>query len=188
MSSRLKEERRQQLAKARRRRRLLYGGAAIVVLLVLGAVIYSRVLNTIPEVEELGPQDQGHAQNVSIADEGLPPAGGTHDPAWLNCGVYRNPVDTGQAVHSLEHGAVWLAYSPELPADQIEQLETYGDEYVLVAPYPGLEHDAVLTAWAARLRIDSLPDERIGDFISRFQGQGPEPGALCSGGVGTPIN
>ncbi|MGD9430703.1 DUF3105 domain-containing protein [Arthrobacter russicus] len=29
---------------------------------------------------------------------------------WTNCGIYTAPVEPTRAVHSLEHGAVWLTY------------------------------------------------------------------------------
>lgn len=189
MASSLREKRRQEFIKEQRRRRLLYGGVAVVIVVVLGALIYTRLLQTIPGIDELGPQDRGHAVNVDVVSEpGLPPAGGTHNPQWLNCGVYREPVEAEHAVHSLEHGAVWVTYHPDLPAEQVEALEAYADNFTLVSPYPDLRTDVVVTAWGMRLLIDELPDERIDDFIARYKGQGPEPGATCSGGIGNPIS
>jgi hypothetical protein len=46
-----------------------------------------------------------------------------------------------------------------------------------------------MTAWGLQMPVDSLPDNRIAEFISRYrQGpQTPEPGASCAGGVGTPL-
>ena len=43
------------------------------------------------------------------------------------------------------------------------------------------------TAWGVQLAVDDVPDERLEQFISRYQGQGPEQGATCSGGVGSPL-
>ncbi len=70
----------------------------------------------------------------------VPPLGGEHNPRWLACDVYDEPVPHEFAVHSLEHGAVWLAHSPDLPADQVDLLaELAGTdrEYVLVSPGAG---------------------------------------------------
>src|SRR5262249_23033682 len=51
-----------------------------------------------------------------------PPVGGNHAPLWQNCGFYEEPVGSAHAVHSLEHGAVWIAYRPGLPLNEIARL------------------------------------------------------------------
>ena len=188
MAQSLREKRRKKLERERRQRRLVVGAVVVVVLLVVGFFIYRATQQQIPGLETFDNLDRGHAVNVSIPDTGLPPAGGTHHPQWLNCGVYEQPVETVNAIHSMEHGAVWLAYHPDLSPEEIAMVEAYaeGESYVLVSPYPGLVTGVVATAWGAQLQIDELPDERIDKFIARFRGQGPEPGATCSGGIGSP--
>ena len=42
-----------------------------------------------------------------------PPSGGDHNPVPLTCGYYDQQPPDEYAVHSLEHGAVWVAYSPD---------------------------------------------------------------------------
>jgi hypothetical protein len=110
---------------------------------------------------------------------------------WQNCGIYDKPIPTENAVHSLEHGAVWVAYQPELPAADIEALQqqAQGERYLLLSPYPGLRSPVVLTAWQVQLELDSVGDERVWEFIDEYR-QGPttpEPGASCQDGVGTPL-
>lgn len=92
------------------------------------------------------------------------------------------------AVHSMEHGALWLAYRPDLPEDQVSTLERYGDNFTLVAPYPDLESPIVATAWDVQLQLDEASDERLEQFIARYKGRGPEQGATCSGGAGVPLS
>src|SRR4051794_4886664 len=45
----------------------------------------------------------------------VPPVGGAHAAVWLNCGIYDQPVPNENAVHSMEHGAAWFTYQPDLP-------------------------------------------------------------------------
>lgn len=119
-----------------------------------------------------------------------PPVGGDHDSAWQNCGVYREPVREEHAVHSLEHGAVWITYRPDLDDEAIQALEerAQGETHVLVSPFEGLSDPVVLSAWGRQLAVDSAEDERIDAFISAFQQgpQSPEAGASCSGAIGEP--
>ena len=120
-----------------------------------------------------------------------PPVGGDHDPRWQNCGVYDAPVRDENAVHSLEHGAVWLAYRPDLPADQVEVLRAFarGHTHILVSPYDGLSEAVVATAWGKQLRLDSVTDPRLALFVAMYEEgpQTPELGVTCSGAVGSPI-
>src|SRR6266487_5482045 len=44
----------------------------------------------------------------------IPPVGGDHSASWQTCGIYSSPVPNEHAVHSLEHGAVWITYQPTL--------------------------------------------------------------------------
>jgi hypothetical protein len=118
-----------------------------------------------------------------------PPAGGAHHPTWLNCGIYGEPVPNVYAVHSLEHGAVWVTYDPELSADALAALrEHLPSSYVILSPYVGLPAPIVLSAWNVQLRVDSPDDPRLPRFFEEYwRNQNvPEPGALCTGGSDGP--
>ena len=80
-----------------------------------------------------------------------PPAGGPHDPSWQKCAVYDAPVRPENAVHSQEHGAVWITYQPDLPESDREILVALAEDrpYLLISPYPGLEEPVVASAWGA---------------------------------------
>jgi Protein of unknown function (DUF3105) len=117
-----------------------------------------------------------------------PPVAGPHNHVWINCQFYDSEIPDENAVHSLEHGAVWIAYDPELPADEKAALQERvdGDGYLLASPYPGLDSPLVLTAWNRQLALDSMDDRRFEEFIDTYR-LGPtslEPGAACSGGAG----
>ena len=60
-----------------------------------------------------------------VSYDRVPPAGGAHNAVVLNCGVYSQPVPNENAVHSLEHGAVWITYRPTLPPDQVALLQQF---------------------------------------------------------------
>lgn len=118
-----------------------------------------------------------------------PPVGGVHNNVWQNCGYYSEPIGTGHGVHSLEHGAVWITYQPNLPQDQIDKLKQLADsqDYLLVSPFPGIPTPIVLSAWGHQLQVQSASDPRINQFIKAFKNSKtnppPEPGALCSNGT-----
>jgi hypothetical protein len=122
-----------------------------------------------------------------VTYEQSPGVGGDHNPAWTNCGIYTKPVEETRAVHSMEHGAVWLTYRPDLPAAQVQKLtDLVGSSgYVLLSPYAGQASPVTATAWGAQLAVDSASDARMEQFLSKYvQGeQTPEPGAPCTGGV-----
>jgi hypothetical protein len=138
---------------------------------------------------DVGPPGQHTEGAVNYAQS--PPAGGEHNPIWQNCGFYDEPIRNETAVHSLEHGAVWITYSPDLPQDEIERLQdlAQSNRYVLASPYPDLPSPVVASAWGKQLTLESAEDSNLEQFIGAYsQGpQTPEPGATCSGGIGDPI-
>lgn len=119
-----------------------------------------------------------------------PPVGGDHAPVWQNCGFYSKPIVKEQGVHSMEHGAVWITYSPDLPADQVAVLRDLakGQTYLLMSPFPGLPSPVVATAWGLQLGLPSANDPGLAAFVKHYRDgpQSREPGAPCSGAFGTP--
>ena len=127
-----------------------------------------------------------------------PPVGGVHAPVWLNCGIYDQPVPAENAVHSLEHGVVWITYDPaRLDSTQVDILRGMvgahyagRERYLILSPYPGLPSPVVASAWGVQLRADRASDVRLSQFIDYFlQGpETPEHAGRCTGGVGRPVD
>lgn len=120
-----------------------------------------------------------------------PPAGGPHLGIWLNCGFYTVPVLDELAVHSLEHGVVWVTYRSDVGAAALGELQALvvQSSHVLVSPYEDQTSPLVLSAWARQLHLDSIEDPRFDQFLDVYLFDGPtapEPGAACSGAVGVP--
>lgn len=113
-----------------------------------------------------------------------PGVGGAHNAAWANCGVYDKEIPQQYAVHSLEHGAVWITTNDKATAEDVKALRSKaGQDYILMSPNPSQTDPVVLSAWGHQLRVQSASDPRVASFISTYrQGpQTPEPGASCSG-------
>jgi hypothetical protein len=155
----------------------------------LNADLRDAAEDPIEGVEEFSDLTNNHVEgDVQYAQD--PPVGGDHNAVWQNCGVYSQPVTEENGVHSLEHGAVWITYDPELPADQVEALtaQAANNNFVLVSPREDLPSPVVLSAWGLQLQLDDASDDRVGVFLEKYV-RGPqtvEPGAPCTGGTGTP--
>ncbi|MCP9956032.1 DUF3105 domain-containing protein [Actinomadura madurae] len=127
----------------------------------------------------------------TVAYDTDPPMGGNHNPVWQNCDgrVYDAPLQNENAVHSLEHGAVWITYRPGLAPDQLEVLRSKvtGTDYTLLSPYPSQDSPVTLTAWGRQLKLQNATDPRVDAFLRAFvKGpQTPEPGAACDGAKDT---
>lgn len=180
--------RREQVRRERRRALLLWGSVCGAVVVLAGAVAWSLAADSASK--DLGAVqsftvEQGHVDTPVTYDQ-TPPAGGEHAPAWLNCGVYDAPVPNENAVHSMEHGAVWVTYRPDLPTDQVSALqELLSGPYDLLSPFPGLQAPVVASAWGKQLTLESADDARLPAFLRLYRqgAQAPEPGAACTGGT-----
>ena len=117
-----------------------------------------------------------------------PPVGGAHNATPQNCNgnVYDAPIANEHAVHSLEHGAVWVTYKQGLPADQVAVLakKVEGKDYTFMSPYTGLDKKVSVQVWGYQLKVDDVNDPRIDQFIKALRVNASiEPGATCQGGI-----
>jgi hypothetical protein len=142
-------------------------------------------------VQTFPAPSRNHVQG-RISYPQTPPVGGDHNQVWVNCGIYSAPVVTEGAVHSMEHGAVWITYRPNLPRSEVDSLRraARGQQYVLLSPWTdeNLPAPIVASAWGVQLRAESATDPAIAAFVRLYAGgpQTPERGAPCSGGFGSP--
>jgi Protein of unknown function (DUF3105) len=198
-TARLEAVRREQRHSARRRRGLIVAASVAVVALV-GGGSWSIIAasgsgsSTQDKVALTGLQTytglaRDHVAGTVVYPQ-TPPVGGKHSAIWQNCGVYSAPVRNEKAVHSLEHGAMWITYRPDLTATEIATItgDLSGQPYGLVSPYPGLPSPIVATAWGVQLKLNSASDPRLKSFINTYKSGSlaPEPGGECTGGTGTP--
>jgi hypothetical protein len=188
---RQRRQERRQAAERQDRQRLLtrigVGVAALLLVAGIGYLVFTAVQRSqVPEGVQEFAVEAGHTTET-VAYDPLPPVGGPHDPTPQTCGFYTTAVRNENAVHSLEHGAIWVTYRPDLPPDQVDRLRTlaHDESKVLVSPYADLPARVVVSSWGRQLRLDSADDERLGQFVRRFRGHAPEPNAACAG-VGTP--
>lgn len=175
-------------------RSILIWGAGTVVLILFLTFMVSDLASPpeggVPEgTEEITVTDRLHVEG-EIYDHDDVPAGGDHSSLWANCGFYSEPIEAENALHSLEHGAVWITYQPSLPQDQIDTLRPMGSptEKVLVSPVEGQPQPIMATAWGFQLELEDADDPRLAQFVTEFAGSlsAPEPGGSCRGGVGNP--
>ncbi|MEN9620131.1 MAG: hypothetical protein RL499_324 [Actinomycetota bacterium] len=172
---------------------VVLGTAAIAA--IVGIVVSSATPPVDPstiEIEGLQTFEGLEAVHVETAVdyEMSPPAGGPHNPAWLNCGIYELPVQAENAVHSLEHGAVWITYDPAVVtgADLDALRSKMPRSYIILSPFEGLQAPVVASAWGAQIELDGVADPRLEQFIVKYRQSpdAPEPGALCSQAIDGP--
>ena len=174
---------------------LLVGGLVAAVVIATGTPPATGSGSLPAGTQVLSEPDHAHVTGAVSYDR-VPPAGGPHSAVWLNCGVYAQAVPNENAVHSLEHGAVWITYQPSLPASQVGALQQLvetsylgSQRYLILSPYPSLPAPIVASAWGAQLQVAQVTDAGLGEFIRHYAGggQGGEAGGECTGGTGSPV-
>ncbi|AVT36395.1 DUF3105 domain-containing protein [Plantactinospora sp. BB1] len=180
---------------------IVAGGVALLLLLVCGVAGFlwyqqrddasagdlSGVINY--RQTNPGALSTDHVQEP-VSYPMTPPAGGPHFQRWQNCNgdIYLAPIEDGNAVHSLEHGAVWITYRPGLPPSELGKLQdrVRGLSHMMISPYPGQSAPISLQAWGYQLAVEEADDPAIGAFISAYRVTAAiEAGAPCGGGITT---
>lgn len=210
--ARIEEMRRADRARERRNRVLVVAASAVVVAgLVVGGVVLvnkqSDAKDSAASGDGKGSGDSGHFVTgkdgvrtwsgklsrthvtTKVSYPMHPPVGGNHNPVWLNCNgdVYTAAVRDENAVHALEHGAVWVTYTDRAKKADVDALaaKVKKTPYSLMSPYANQSDPLVLSAWGHQVSVKSASDPEVNKFFAAYvQGpQTPEPGASCTGGA-----
>jgi len=173
-------------------------GSVVLAAALIGLLVYAA-LNQGGGRNRLFTDPDNSIEGVVVADGELsrnhvegtvdypstPPPGGDHNGTPQTCQVYTEEIAPEHAVHSLEHGAVWVTYNDSASEDDIATLtrEVEGDQYRLMSPLPEQKSPITLTAWGRTLDVDSADDERVEQFLNAYTNgpQTPEKGAACVG-------
>ncbi|MEU2760231.1 MULTISPECIES: DUF3105 domain-containing protein [unclassified Streptomyces] len=201
--AKLEEARRKERARERRVRMMTIGASvAVVAALVAGGGYLMAQAN-----EKEKKEDQARTSPVTgerswdkLTQEHVankvdypmnPPVGGDHNQVWMNCNadVYTEEIPKENAVHSLEHGAVWVTYNDKASEADVEALtqKVKSTPYSLMSPVKDQKDPLMLSAWGKQVTVKSASDDRVDQFFTKYvQGpQTPEPGAACTGGLDT---
>ncbi|PWS40648.1 hypothetical protein DKT74_31730 [Streptomyces sp. ZEA17I] len=199
--AKLEEARRKERARERRGRLITIGASVAVVLALVaggGYLVYQanekdkkedQARNS-PVTGERTWKDlkQGHVE-TKVDYPMTPPVGGDHSQVWMNCNadVYTEEIPKENAVHSLEHGAVWVTYNDKASEADVKALteKVKSTPYSLMSPVKDQKDPLMLSAWGKQVTVDSASDSRVNQFFTKYvQGpQTPEPGAACTGGL-----
>ncbi len=144
----------------------------------LRAALTGGSCTTDTRVDPTGPAGQNHVPSPAYTVD--PPAGGDHLSGSARAGVYRGdevPPD-GLLVHSLEHGYVIVWHSPDLPDDQVDELEQlqqrFEDDVIVVERRSFEDTTVAATAWGQRLLCERVETPALERFAQEYIGKGPE--------------
>ena len=177
----------------------LIAGAVAVVVFAAAVITYAVVkvneanegkVESVDEIAGIETYDYAAGQEhvtTPVDYTESPPVGGPHDGNWADCTgtVYDVDIRHENAVHSLEHGAVWITYNPDEVSDaDVEKLTELVDGVSgrMLSPYVGLDAPISLQSWNHQLKVDSADDERVAQFadiLTRNSDFHPEVGASC---------
>tara|TARA_B100000508_G_scaffold36168_2_gene27991 strand:+ start:5625 stop:6224 length:600 start_codon:yes stop_codon:yes gene_type:complete len=104
-----------------------------------------------------------------------PPTSGPHaGPApW---GFSANEIPDKNAIHNLEHGGIWISYK-NLDDESISALEAIGNQNsrsVIVSPREANDANIAVASWGRLMKLDSVDEERIVEFIQKNKNRSPE--------------
>ena len=212
--------------RARRNRRIAFG---VVVVVVAGTAAFAltRPSNAVADPDELletGTQASQAAGCGSVEDVGpyqpesedaahtaaipplstypsVPPASGPHNEIPLGEGVYDEPPPIDRLIHSLEHGAAIVWYSPDARGRALDDVRAFYEDSdvgnrVIVAPYDYPDQgeagqlpagtQMTLVAWHFVERCRDVSLGAAFEFTSKYTfpvyddrqyaGEAPEPG------------
>lgn len=166
---------------------------AVFVAGLLGLAVFQTEKEEQPKLgQSYESQGRDHLQNENEPHEDYNsdiPTSGPHSARPAPWGVAQTPVNDETFVHNLEHGGIVIAYQPNLPEGQIEELRDIAQNIkagegskkgfkVLLTPRPANSRPIQLAAWRYSLALDSVDEGKITQFYRDHLNNAPEAGAI----------
>jgi hypothetical protein len=113
-----------------------------------------------------------------------PPSSGSHYASPAPWGIKDSELPDETLIHNLEHGGIEIAYKPDLPQAQIDQLKKivatfpasskFNETKAVLVPRATNDHPIELAAWTYTLSLESVEQNKIIDFYNGHLDKGPE--------------
>ncbi|HXG35908.1 MAG TPA: DUF3105 domain-containing protein [Dehalococcoidia bacterium] len=137
-------------------------------------------------VQEFADQGRDHLPAGATFDNynSNPPTSGPHAPRPAAWGVSDQPIAKETLVHNMEHGGVVVWYNcqggpqPLDPPDCSQLRDQMGAivrefvnqrKLVVMSPYSGMPERIALTAWRKLDKFSDFDEQRVRDFIRRYE-------------------
>ncbi|OGL36601.1 hypothetical protein A3A68_02130 [Candidatus Saccharibacteria bacterium RIFCSPLOWO2_01_FULL_48_13] len=171
--------------------KVFYGVIVLIAAGAIGFLVYKNVSSP-PEAPTLGSEhaDQGVKHVADITQfkyNSNPPSSGDHYQSPSLKGFYEEELPDGNLIHNLEHGYVWVAYRPDLPADQVQKLkglfsEPFSDpkfipSKAIVTKRPNNPAPISIVSWRWTMNLDNYDEEELTLFYRQHVSKSPEAAA-----------
>lgn len=105
-----------------------------------------------------------------------PPTSGPHYGDAQPGGYYNQPIQDERAIHSLEHGYVWITYKDQ-PKEVVEELQKLGKKYVnrvVISPREENDSPIALASWGRLSKLETFNKDEVIAFIENNYNLSPE--------------
>jgi hypothetical protein len=112
------------------------------------------------------------------------PSSGPHNEQPADWGISASQLADETLIHNMEHGGVVIAYTPNLPSDQVNQLKKifqnlpkeskFNKIKAVLVPRQGNEKPVQLAAWTYTYNMDGIDEAKIKQFYTDHVDKGPE--------------
>ncbi len=176
-------------------------GVVIITVVILGGGLWLLSAQGAKEQAKLRQPLAGEAitsQGANHVPEGTkeeystnPPTSGPHYANSQPAGIYDKPVPDGNLIHSMEHGAVILWFKPsgntnnqpaegdELDVERLKQIfSSVSVSKKIMVPRDSLDVPIALTSWGRLLKLQTIDEGQIKNFMETNENRGPEKAPL----------
>ena len=129
--------------------------------------------------EKMADEGAQHvARNAThLAYKSNPPTSGPHWAGTAGPGIKTEPVADELILHSMEHGAAVLWYKNDLPQEDINRIKNAFQDASgkkIMLPRENLDVAIALTSWGYLLKLDTIDETKIKEFIEINNDRAPE--------------